>query len=52
MVIIWLNTWTNPCISTSPYVMAKRENLNKLDLSLLKTLTLKEELVRKFNLSD
>ena len=29
------------------YVMAKRENLSKLNLSLLKTLTLKEELVKK-----
>jgi hypothetical protein len=29
------------------YVMAKRENLNKLNLSLLKTLTLKEELVKE-----
>jgi hypothetical protein len=29
------------------YVMAKQENLNKLNLSLLKTLTLKEELVKE-----
>ena len=29
------------------YVMGKRENLNKLNLSLLKTLTLKEELVKE-----
>jgi hypothetical protein len=31
------------------YVMAKRENLNKLNLSLLKTLTLKEELVKEIS---
>ena len=29
------------------YVMAKRENLSKLNLNLLKTLTLKEELVKE-----
>jgi hypothetical protein len=30
--------------------MAKRENLNKLNLSLLKTLTLREELVKEIYL--
>ena len=29
------------------YVMAKREHLNKLNLSILKTLTLKEELLKE-----
>ena len=32
------------------YVMVKRENLNKLNLSLLKTLTLKEEPVKEIKL--
>jgi hypothetical protein len=38
---------TNVYIGYVDYVMAKRENLNKLNLSLLKTLTLKEELVKE-----
>ena len=38
---------TNVYIGYVDYVMAKWENLNKLNLSLLRTLRLKEELVKE-----